>query len=77
MAVWSYRKRYFENNIDIKNVYQFARKVLDYYSGEIALFFLKIPIIQLLPVKRFGKILFPEDVCRNFTSSGMADIDKP
>jgi abortive infection bacteriophage resistance protein len=29
-----YRKQYFENNIDIKNAYQFARKVLDYYSGK-------------------------------------------
>ena len=29
-----YRKHYFENNIDIKNAYQFARKVLDYYSGK-------------------------------------------
>ena len=27
-----YRKQYFENNIDIKNAYKFARKVLDYYS---------------------------------------------
>lgn len=29
-----YRKQYFENNTDIKNAYQFARKVLDYYSGK-------------------------------------------
>lgn len=29
-----YRKQYFENNIDIKNAYQFARKTLDYYSGK-------------------------------------------
>ena len=28
------RRQYFENNIDIKNAYQFARKVLDYYSGK-------------------------------------------
>ena len=29
-----YRKQYFENNTDIKNAYQFARWVLDYYSGK-------------------------------------------
>lgn len=29
-----YRKQYFENNIDIKNAYLFARKVLDYYSNK-------------------------------------------
>lgn len=29
-----YRKQYFEGNIDIKNAYLFARKVLDYYSGK-------------------------------------------
>ena len=29
-----YRKQYFENYTDIKNAYQFARKVLDYYSGK-------------------------------------------
>lgn len=29
-----YRKQYFENNTDIKNAYQFARRVLDYYSGK-------------------------------------------
>lgn len=29
-----YRKQYFENNLDIKNAYQFARKTLDYYSGK-------------------------------------------
>ena len=29
-----YKKQYFENNIGIKNAYQFARKVLDYYSGK-------------------------------------------
>ena len=29
-----YRKQYFEGNTDIKNAYQFARKVLDYYSGK-------------------------------------------
>ena len=33
-ARMAYRKQYFENNIDIKNAYQFARKVLDYYSGK-------------------------------------------
>ena len=29
-----YRKQYFESNTDIKNAYQFARKVLDYYSNK-------------------------------------------
>ncbi len=29
-----YRKQYFENKTDIKNAYQFARKVLDYYTGK-------------------------------------------
>lgn len=29
-----YRKQYFENNLDIKNAYNFARKVLDYYSNK-------------------------------------------
>jgi hypothetical protein len=29
-----YRKQYFENNTDIKNAYQFARKVLDYYASK-------------------------------------------
>lgn len=29
-----YRKQYFEDNTDIKNAYQFARRVLDYYSGK-------------------------------------------
>ena len=29
-----YRKHYFEDKTDIKNAYQFARKVLDYYSGK-------------------------------------------
>ena len=29
-----YRKQYFEGNVDIKNAYQFARKVLDYYSNK-------------------------------------------
>lgn len=29
-----YRKQYFEGNTDIKNAYQFARRVLDYYSGK-------------------------------------------
>lgn len=29
-----YRKQYFEGNIEIKNAYQFARKVLDYYSNK-------------------------------------------
>jgi hypothetical protein len=29
-----YRKQYFETYTDIKNAYQFARKVLDYYSGK-------------------------------------------
>lgn len=29
-----YRKQYFEANTDIKNAYQFARKVLAYYSGQ-------------------------------------------
>ena len=29
-----YRKQYFEGNTDIKNAYQFARWVLDYYSGK-------------------------------------------
>ena len=29
-----YHKQYFENNLDIKNAYLFARKVLDYYSNK-------------------------------------------
>lgn len=29
-----YRKQYFEENTEIKNAYQFARKVLEYYSGK-------------------------------------------
>ena len=29
-----YRRHYFENNSGIKNAYQFARKVLDFYSGK-------------------------------------------
>jgi len=29
-----YHRQYFENNSDIKNAYQFARKVLEYYSGK-------------------------------------------
>lgn len=29
-----YRKQYFEGNVDIKNAYQFARRVLDYYSNK-------------------------------------------
>jgi len=29
-----YHRQYFENNTDIKNAYQFARKVLEYYSGK-------------------------------------------
>lgn len=29
-----YKKQYFENYTEIKNAYNFARKVLDYYSGK-------------------------------------------
>ncbi|MGN0739968.1 MAG: Abi family protein [Treponema sp.] len=29
-----YKKQYFENYTDVKNAYNFARKVLDYYSGK-------------------------------------------
>lgn len=29
-----YRKQYFEGNVEIKNAYLFARKVLDYYSDK-------------------------------------------